>query len=102
MRLSRMSLTGLPVAALLAVLGSETGVQAHHGRSIGLAGAPADVEIMSNDAYVARYGAERARTERVPLPPDANGPATPSVADPSIPWHHIYWSALDWDHNDIP
>ncbi|WP_405862762.1 hypothetical protein OG361_40850 [Streptomyces sp. NBC_00090] len=57
---------------------------------------------MSNDAYVARYGTKRALAERVPLPPDTGGPAAPSAADPSIPWHHIYWSTLDWDHNDIP
>ncbi|MEU2251261.1 hypothetical protein [Streptomyces sp. NPDC019224] len=90
------------MAAVIAVLGSGTGVQAAQNRSTDFTSAPAGIEIMSNEAYVAKYGVERALAEHVPLPPGNTGSASPSAADPSIPWHHIYWSALDWKHNDIP
>ncbi|MBT2440556.1 hypothetical protein J7E93_10620 [Streptomyces sp. ISL-36] len=51
---------------------------------------PADVEVMSNDAYVARYGTDQALAEQVPLPRDTTPTAAlPGAADPSIPWHHI-------------
>ncbi|WP_432120732.1 hypothetical protein [Streptomyces sp. S1] len=92
----------LPAAAMITVLGGGGGAQAVQAPT-GAGPIPADVEVMSNDAYVARYGPEQALAEQVPLPPDSSPTAVrPSAADPGIPWHHIYWSALDWDHYDIP
>ncbi|MCB5163931.1 hypothetical protein LG634_03650 [Streptomyces bambusae] len=104
MRLTTLSLALLPAAAAaaVAVLGTGGGVQAVEARAGG-GGIPADVEVMSNDAYVARYGTEQAIAQQVPLPSGGGTTAARrSASDPSIPWHHIYWSALDWDHNDIP
>ncbi|NML49022.1 hypothetical protein HHL19_01400 [Streptomyces sp. R302] len=102
MRLTSVSLVVLPAAAAIALLGAGTGVQAVQARADG-GQTPADAEVMSNDEYVARYGTEQALAEQVPLPPDSTPTtALPSEADPSIPWHHIYWSALDWDRYDIP
>ncbi|MEU4065901.1 hypothetical protein AB0F25_26370 [Streptomyces wedmorensis] len=102
MRLTAVSFALLPATAVIAVLSAGTGVQAVQATSGG-GRIPADVEIMSNDAYVARYGTDQALAQQVPLPPDSSPTADlPSAADPSIPWHHIYWSILDWDHNDIP
>ncbi|MFF4232494.1 hypothetical protein [Streptomyces sp. NPDC001820] len=64
--------------------------------------------VMSNDAYIEKFGAKKAIAEGLPV-----SGATPSlfsgttqgrstVPDPSIPWHHIYWTAIDWDGEDIP
>ncbi|MGQ5640925.1 MULTISPECIES: hypothetical protein, partial [unclassified Streptomyces] len=61
------------------------------------------LQIMSNDEYVARFGVKKALEQGVPLPAGTpeSGPLLPR-RDPSVPWYHIYWSTLDWEHRDIP
>ncbi|MBT2389232.1 hypothetical protein J7E87_07285 [Streptomyces sp. ISL-1] len=64
--------------------------------------------VMSNDAYIEKFGAKMAIAEGLPVsgvtPSVASGTAQgrSTVPDPTIPWHHIYWTAIDWDGHDIP
>lgn len=90
------------MAATVAVLTSPANAAAAEpGRDA--IGPGTGLQVYSNDEYVRIFGAERALAEGVPLPGQAqenNGRVSPQ--DPSIPWHRVNYSSLDWDYNDIP
>ncbi|MFD4828998.1 hypothetical protein ACFWPV_03930 [Streptomyces uncialis] len=90
------------MAATVAVLTSPgNAAEADPGRDAISPGT--ELQVYSNDEYVRIFGAERALAEGVPLPgqtQEDNSRITPP--DPSIPWHRINYSSLDWDYNDIP
>lgn len=91
-------------AATLCILGSALagGAHAQPAPAPHSSASPAKLQVMSNDEYVARFGVKKALEQGVPLPAGTtqNSPAVPR--DPSIPWYHVYWTSLDWEHRDIP
>ncbi|MEU9983536.1 hypothetical protein [Streptomyces sp. NPDC050856] len=101
MQLSRKTaVLGAVAACVTAMMLPATATATGPGERTAGADAPADVQIYSNDEYVAKFGVQRAIAEGVPLPANTGTLAPPP--DPSIPWYRINWSALDWDYNDIP
>ncbi|MFJ9703391.1 hypothetical protein [Streptomyces fradiae] len=90
------------MAATLAVLTSPANA-ATAQPDLDVIGSGTGLQVYSNDEYVRIFGAERALAEGVPLPGQAQeNDERVSPPDPSIPWHRVNYSSLDWDYNDIP